>query len=69
MILMIARMINVKKQKQKLTYHFHNPNTDEVLADFLLKLFVEANYEKILQQVLQDSSSTYSDLKTTLVCK
>jgi hypothetical protein len=37
--------------KQKLTYHFHNPNTPEATANFLLKLFVEVNKPKVEQAI------------------
>ena len=30
-------------KKQKLNYRFHNPNTAEVTADYILKVFIEAN--------------------------
>ena len=34
-------------RETKLSYSFHNPNTVEVTADYLLKLFVEVNREKV----------------------
>ena len=34
-------------KKQKLNYHFHNPNTAEVTADHILKVFIEANMKKV----------------------
>ena len=34
-------------KKRKLNYRFHNPNTAEVTADYLLKVLVEANYGKV----------------------
>ncbi len=34
-------------KKRKLNYVIHNPNTIEETADFLLKLLVEANSEKV----------------------
>lgn len=39
-------------KQQKLNYRFHNPNTAEDTADYILKLLLEANCEK-LEQVLQ----------------
>lgn len=33
--------------KQQLQYQFHNPNTVEDTADFLLHLFVEVNRPKV----------------------
>ncbi len=34
-------------KKRKLNYVIHNPNTIEETADFLLKLLIEANSEKV----------------------
>ena len=34
-------------KKQKLNYRFHNPNTAEVTADYILKVFIEANMKKV----------------------
>ena len=34
-------------KKQKLNYRFHNPNTADVTADILLKVFIEANAKKV----------------------
>ncbi|MCD8254024.1 MAG: hypothetical protein LUC36_00550 [Oscillospiraceae bacterium] len=34
-------------KRQKLNYHFHNPNTPEATADFILKVFIEANMPKV----------------------
>lgn len=34
-------------KKTKLNYRFHNPNPADVTADFLLKLLIEANVEKV----------------------
>lgn len=34
-------------RKRNLTYQFHNPNTVEVTADMLLKVFIEVNAGKV----------------------
>lgn len=34
-------------KKTKLNYRFHNPNPTDVTADFLLKLLIEVNAEKV----------------------
>ena len=34
-------------KKRKLNYRFHNPNTAEVTADYLVKILIEANSEKV----------------------
>lgn len=46
--------------KKKLNYRFHNPNTVETTADYILKILIEANSKKveeaIKQAAKQDSS-------------
>ncbi len=34
-------------KQPKLKYHFHNPNTPESTADYILKVFIEANQSKV----------------------
>ncbi len=34
-------------KKRKLNYIFHNPNTPEATADYLLKLLIEVNKPKV----------------------
>lgn len=43
-------------KKQKLNYRFHNPNTAEVTADYILKVFIEAN-EKKVERVMQEAAN------------
>lgn len=38
--------------KRKLNYRFHNPNPVEVTADYILKVMIEANTEK-MEKILQ----------------
>lgn len=40
-------------KKPKLHYTFHNPNTPEATADFLVKLFIEVNQPKVEQMIHQ----------------
>ncbi len=40
--------------KVKLNFRFHNPNTAEETSNYILKIFLEANQEK-LDRVLQES--------------
>lgn len=35
------------KKKTKLNYRFHNPNTAAVTADYILKIFLEADTAKV----------------------
>lgn len=34
-------------KERKLNYRFHNPNSTAATADYLLKIFMEANREKV----------------------
>lgn len=38
-------------KKRKLNYRFHNPNTVEVTANYLVKMLIEANSEKVEKAV------------------
>ena len=40
--------------KRKLNYRFHNPNQVEVTADYILKVMIEANTEKV-EKILQEN--------------
>ena len=40
--------------KRKLNYRFHNPNPVEVTADYILKVMIEANTEKV-EKILQEN--------------
>ena len=40
--------------KRKLNYRFHNPNPVEVTADYILKVMIEANTEKV-EKILQET--------------
>ena len=42
-------------KKQKLNYRFHNPNTAEVTADILLKVFIEAIAKKV-EMAIQEAA-------------
>ena len=53
-------MIAISK-RTKLNYRFHNPNTPEVTADYILKILIEVNLKKIdrilEEKALQDARS------------
>ena len=34
-------------KQPKLKYHFHNSNTPEKAADYILKVFIETNTQKV----------------------
>ena len=40
--------------KRKLNDRFHNPNPVEVTADYILKVMIEANTEKV-EKILQEN--------------
>lgn len=44
-------------KKTKLEYRFHNPNTEEETVDYILKLFVEVNSNKV-ERALQEVADT-----------
>ena len=43
-------------KRQKLNYRFHNPNTVEVTADYILKVFIEANMKKV-DRAMQEAAN------------
>lgn len=40
-------------KKRKLNYRFHNPNPLDVTADFLLKVLIEVNAEKVEKAIAE----------------
>ena len=42
-------------KKRKLNYRFHNPNPAAETADYLLKILIEANTEKV-QLAIQEAA-------------
>ena len=48
-------------KKQKLNYRFHNPNTADVTADILLKVFIEANAKKVEMAVQEAAEQLPED--------
>lgn len=47
-------------KKRKLNYRFHNPNTEEVTDDILLKVLIEANSEKV-EKAIQEAAEQLPD--------
>ena len=43
-------------KQRKLNYRFHNPNTAEDTADFLRKLLIEANANKV-EYAIEEAAS------------
>ncbi|MCI9416514.1 MAG: hypothetical protein HFI82_03725 [Eubacterium sp.] len=42
-------------QKRKLNYRFHNPNSVAATADYILKILMDANLEKV-EKAIQDAT-------------
>lgn len=49
--------------KRKLNYRFHNPNPVEVTAEYILKVMIEANAEKILQENMMQMEANECELE------
>ena len=47
-------------KRQKLNYRFHNPNTAEVTADYILKVFIEANMKKV-ERAMQEAAKKIAE--------
>lgn len=47
-------------KERKLNYRFHNLNTVEATADILLKVFIEANLEKV-EKTIQEAVERLPD--------
>lgn len=52
-------------KKRKLNYRFHNPNTAEVTADYLLKVLIEANTSKVERAIQEVAKMLPEDTKAT----
>ena len=45
-------------QKRKLNYRFHNPNTAAATADYILKIFIDANTDtEKLEKAIQAAAN------------
>lgn len=45
-------------KKKKLNYRFHNPNTPEVTADYIIKILIEVNKKKV-DRILEEKALHY----------
>ena len=54
--------------KRKLNYRFHNPNPVEVTADYILKVMIEANTEKV-EKAIRVKMQTITEKKYNDVLK
>lgn len=49
-------------KKRKLNYRFHNPNSEAVTADYILKILIEANAEKV-ERAIQEAAGQMNNQK------
>ncbi len=52
----IAREAETISKKKKLNFRFHNPNTQEVSADYIVQIFIAANTGRVEQALNQNAS-------------
>lgn len=50
--------------KKKLNYRFHNPNPGLQTANYILKIFMDANREKVEQAVQQAAQEVQTEEET-----
>ena len=50
-------------RKRKLNYRFHNPNPPEVTADYILKVLIEANSEKVERAIQEVANQVICENK------
>lgn len=62
-------MTIAKREKAKLNYRFHNPNTPEATADFLVKLFVEVNKPKVEAAIRAAAEESAQKPKESVIAK
>lgn len=53
-------------KKRKLNYRFHNPNLVAETADYLLKILIEANTEKV-QSAIQEAATASDDTEEKVI--
>ena len=49
-------------KKRKLNYRFHNPNPAETAADYILRILIETNQEKV-RSAVQAALNGWEDMK------
>ena len=53
-------------KERKLNYRFHNPNPTAATADYLLKIFMEANQEKVQLAIQEPQMGRMAPVKRTM---
>lgn len=54
--------------KRKLNYRFHDPNSPETTADYIVRLFVEVNTGKV-EAAIQDAAQAQNEADTPKSCR
>ena len=49
-------------KKTKLNFRFHNPNTPEATAEYIIKILIEVNQKKV-KRILSEEASKYKKEK------
>lgn len=52
--------------ERKLNYRFHNPNSAEDTADFLCKLLIEVNADKVERAIEEAAAAKQADIKEVI---
>ena len=53
---MQEKEVEFRLKERKLNYRFHNPNSTEDTADFLCKLLIEVNADKV-ERAIEEAAS------------
>ena len=53
---MQEKEVGFRLKERKLNYRFHNPNSAEDTADFLCKLLIEVNADKV-ERAIEEAAS------------
>ena len=56
-------------KKRKLNYRFHDPNPAAVTADYILKIFIEANARKVEEAIQQAADRIQISDETSGYCE
>lgn len=60
-----GRFVAVKKRK--LNYRFHNPNPAAKTADYILKVFIDVNTDKV-EKAIHEAASNPTEAKNKQNC-
>jgi hypothetical protein len=58
-----GRRWNAAVKKRKLNYRFHNPNPAAATADYILKILIEANSQKVEKAIQKAANQISSEIE------